>query len=163
MGLETVPLNIKAGFWESIISSTLRSMLIPFNCISLVCFLLKLFFFLYSFFLSFSFLSFSFLFESSCWSFGVTFFFLVWWTVTWTRYLCIVHCFPFSPQTFSWLLSDKLLVILSVLTKTREETTFHLGVTEKIDVLNTFHIRVQKPVKGKCFIVILPRGLYKIF
>lgn len=54
------------------------------------------------------------------------------------------------------------MILFFVLTKTRVETPFHLGV--KIDVLSTFHFSVQMPVKGKCLIVLtLPRGLCEIF
>lgn len=97
-------------------------MLIPFNCISRVCFLLKLFFFLYFFPLLFLFL---FLFFRKL--------MLILWS-----YLFFLKCDeqiplycslpPPQKKTFSWLLLDKLLVILSVLSKTREETPFHLRV-----------------------------------
>ena len=73
----------------------------------------------------------------------------------------MVSFFPQKPFLDSLLSGILLLILFFVLTKTRVETPFHLGV--KIDVLSTFYFSVQMPVKGKCFIVlILPRGLYEI-
>lgn len=72
--------------------------------------------------------------------------------------LFIVSFFPQKP--FSWLtFSGILLVILFfVLTKTRVETPFHLGV--KIDVLSTFHFSVQMPVKGNVSLSLYYQEVY---